>query len=200
MRSLLAPALALALASALAAPARADDDCHHPETAAAPDGKAAKGRAQGKAHGKADEMAGENPGEKPGEKASDGWVLTRGAKLQGAPELTLATLLENPSPHDGKTLRVDGTVRKACSRAGCWMELATDAKGPGVRVTFKDYGFFVPLDSAGSQARVEGVVKVAELSEGAARHYSSEGAIVPRGTDGKPREVQLIASGVELRR
>ena len=179
MRSLLAPALALALASALAAPARADDDCHHPETAAASD-----------AAGKSAPAAG----------SREGWVLTRGEKLQGAPELSLAKLLENPAPQDGKVLRVDGTVRKACSRKGCWMELATDAKGPGVRVTFKDYGFFVPLDSAGAQARVEGVVKVAELSEGTAKHYASEGATVPRGPDGKPREVQLIASGVELRR
>ncbi|HLM46267.1 MAG TPA: DUF4920 domain-containing protein, partial [Myxococcaceae bacterium] len=92
--------------------------------------------------------------------------------------------------------------RKACEKKGCWMELATaaDAKDPGVRVTFKDYGFFVPLDSAGSQARVEGVVQVAELSESRAKHYEGEGAIVPRGSDGKPREVQLVASGVELRR
>ena len=56
-------------------------------------------------------------------------------------------------------------MRKACEKKGCWMELAADAKGPGVRVTFKDYGFFVPLDSAGRTAKVEGVVKVAELSE-----------------------------------
>jgi hypothetical protein len=83
---------------------------------------------------------------------------------------------------------------------GCWMELAASEKGAGVRVTFKDYAFFVPVDSAGSSARVEGVVKVAELSEERAKHYESEGAIVPRGKDGKPREVQLVAYGVELRR
>jgi hypothetical protein len=69
-----------------------------------------------------------------------------------------------------------------------------------VRVTFKDYGFFVPVDSAGASARVEGVVQVKELSEATAKHYESEGAIVPRGSDGKPREVQLVATGVELRR
>jgi hypothetical protein len=34
-----------------------------------------------------------------------------------------------------------------------------------VRVTFKDYGVFVALDSAGSTAKVEGVVKVAMLEE-----------------------------------
>jgi hypothetical protein len=131
-----------------------------------------------------------------------GWTLTRGEALKGAPAIKLADLLAKPQTHDGKTVLLEGQVRKACERKGCWMELATakDAKGPGVRVTFKDYGFFVPLDSAGSMARVEGVVKVAELSEDRAKHYESEGAIVPRGSDGKPREVQLVASGVELRR
>jgi hypothetical protein len=132
----------------------------------------------------------------------DGWTLTRGEPLKGAPAVKLADVLAKPQAHDGKTVRVEGQVRKACERKGCWMELAAskDAKSPGVRVTFKDYGFFVPVDSAGAAARVEGVVQVAELSEARAQHYESEGAIVPRGTDGKPREVQLVATGVELRR
>ncbi len=129
-----------------------------------------------------------------------GWTLTRGEALKGAPSVKLADLLAKPEAHEGKTVQVQGQVRKACEKKGCWMELAMDAKNPGVRVTFKDYGFFVPLDSAGSQARVEGVVKVTELSENRAKHYEGEGAIVPRGADGKPREVQLVATGVELRR
>ena len=133
-------------------------------------------------------------------KPASGWTLTRGEPLKGAPAVTLAELLAKPQAHEGKTVRVEGQVRKACEKKGCWMELAEGAKGAGVRVTFKDYGFFVPLDSAGSSARVEGVVKVTELSESMAKHYEAEGATVPRGTDGKPREVQLVATGVELRR
>ncbi|XXF79524.1 DUF4920 domain-containing protein [Myxococcaceae bacterium GXIMD 01537] len=129
-----------------------------------------------------------------------GWTLTRGEALKGAAEVKLADLLAKPEAHEGKTIQVVGQVRKACEKKGCWMELASDAKGAGVRVTFKDYGFFVPLDAAGSQAKVEGVVKVAELSENRAKHYEGEGAIVPRGADGKAREVQLVATGVELRR
>ncbi|WP_342379277.1 DUF4920 domain-containing protein [Myxococcus stipitatus] len=157
----------------------AASDCHHPADAA----KAAP------------------KSEAPAASSQDGWKLTRGEALKGANPVKLADLLTKPQPHEGKTVTLEGRVRKACERKGCWMELATDsAKGPGVRVTFKDYGFFVPLDSAGAQARVEGVVKVAELSESHASHYESEGAIVPRGADGKPREVQLVATGVELRR
>lgn len=130
-------------------------------------------------------------------------VILRGEKIAAARSaVKVGTLLADAAKLEGKTVVVEGTVRKACERKGCWMELATatDDKNPGVRVTFKDYGFFVPLDSAGAKARVEGVVKVAELSDARAKHYESEGALVPRDAAGKPREVQLLATGVELHR
>lgn len=127
-------------------------------------------------------------------------VLVRGEKLKGLKPVTLDTLLTAPADFEGKDVQVEAKVRKACEKKGCWMELAPTDKGPGVRVTFKDYGFFVPLDSAGSTAKVEGTVKVAELSPERARHYEAEGAKVAKGKDGKYREVQLVALGVELRK
>lgn len=135
-----------------------------------------------------------------GAPASEDGTLTRGEALKGLPKVELGALLKSPAEHDGKTIAVQGKVRKACEKKGCWMELAASDKGPGVRVTFKDYGFFVPLDSAGRTATVEGVVKVADLSEETAKHYEGEGAIVPRGKDGKPREVQLVATAVLLKK
>lgn len=133
---------------------------------------------------------------------NEDWVLHRGEKIAEGKTLPVKQLLADASKLDGKTVIVEGTVRKACERKGCWMELAVDGDktGAGVRVTFKDYGFFVPLDSAGSKARVAGAVKLAQLSEERAQHYESEGALVPRDAAGTPREVQLVATGVELRR
>ncbi|MDP2273165.1 MAG: DUF4920 domain-containing protein [Archangium sp.] len=127
-------------------------------------------------------------------------TMTRGEKLKGAEAVELSKLLASPTDYEGKTVAVEAKIRKACEKKGCWMELAGTEKGPGVRVTFKDYGFFVPLDSAGSTAKVEGVVKVALLEEARAKHYEAEGATVPKGKDGKYREVQLVAVGVELRK
>ncbi len=127
--------------------------------------------------------------------------LLRGEKVSGANPVAITKLMASPTEFEGKTVTVEAPVRKACTKKGCWMELTgVDAKGPGIRVTFKDYGFFVPLDSEGSRAKVEGVVKVAELSDARAKHYEGEGATVPKGKDGKYREVQLVATGVELRR
>lgn len=127
-------------------------------------------------------------------------VLTRGEKLKGLQAVDMAKLLGSPEEYDGKTVALEAKVRKACTKKGCWMELAAGDEGPGVRVTFKDYGFFVPLDSAGSTAKVEGTVKVAELTAEKAQHYEAEGASVPKAKDGKHREVQLVALGVEMRR
>lgn len=125
-----------------------------------------------------------------------------GAPLATSPVTALSEILKSPASYEGKTITCEGAVRQACTRKGCWMEIAEsmDKSAGGARVTFKDYGFFVPLDSAGSTAKVEGTVKVAELSAEKAKHYEAEGAKVAKDKDGKFREVQLVAVGVELRK
>jgi len=125
-----------------------------------------------------------------------GGVLVRGDPLpKNRAAVPLSTVLSKPE--DGKAVLVEGVVRRACSQMGCWMELAPAEGGPGVRVTFKDYGFFVPTDSAGAKARVQGTVKVAQLSAAQAEHLRAEGGSMPAG---EQREVRLVATGVELRR
>lgn len=122
----------------------------------------------------------------------------RGAPFKGEKAVALTDLLAKPESFDKQTIATEGTVRQVCQKKGCWMELAMAEKGPGARITFKDYEFFVPKDSAGKKAKLEGAVKLAELSEERAKHYASEGATIPRGADGKAREVQLVATGVEI--
>jgi hypothetical protein len=124
-----------------------------------------------------------------------------GAPLAADKPTKLAAVLANPDAFRDRAITVAGKVRKACTRKGCWMELAgsTDDKAPGCRVTFKDYGFFVPTDSAGSRARVQGTVVVDTLAAATVRHYEEEGAVFPgKKADGTAPEVRLVASGVEL--
>jgi len=125
-----------------------------------------------------------------------GAVLVRGEPLpKNQQPVPLASVLGKPE--DGRTVLVEGVVRRACTQMGCWMELAPAGGGPGMRVTFKDYGFFVPTDSAGAKARVQGTVRVAQLSPAQAEHLRSEGGSMSSGAQ---REVRLVATGVELRR
>ncbi len=115
----------------------------------------------------------------------------------------LNQVLSAPQTYAGKTVLVEGQVRRACSRRGCWMELAesTDPKLPGCRVTFKDYGFFVPTDSAGAKALVQGTVEVASVEARRVEHLESEGAnFASKQPDGTAQEVRMVATGVELTR
>src|SRR3954462_11834073 len=82
---------------------------------------------------------------KPKADAKAGGVLARGEKLKGLPAGTLADLVATPEKYQDKSVRVEGTVRRACDKMGCWMELAesTDQAANGVRVLMKDHAFFV---------------------------------------------------------
>jgi hypothetical protein len=110
-------------------------------------------------------------------------------------------VLKTPDAFADKSITVEGDVRRACTRKGCWMELSEgqDASAPGCRVTFKDYGFFVPTDSAGSKAKVEARVESKVIKPELVAHMESEGAkFADKAPDGSAREVRLVASGVEL--
>lgn len=157
------------------------------------------------ARGPATPVAAESPA---GPKAGDNAPKTPETKAYGAAinagasRAMLANVLSQPDQYEGKTVLVEGEVRRACSKKGCWMELAESmsAESRGARVTFKDYGFFVPTDSAGAHAKLEGVVNVKTLKPGQVEHLEQEGAKVAKNADGSAKEVQFVATGVELTR
>jgi hypothetical protein len=123
------------------------------------------------------------------------------ALAPGGETLALAAVLEGGDRFANRALTVEGLVRRACTKKGCWMELAGSAdKGtPGCRVTFKDYGFFVPTDAAGARARVQGVVEISKVEAPVVRHLEEEGAVfAKKESDGSAREVRIVATGVEL--
>jgi len=124
-----------------------------------------------------------------------------GAALGKSPTVALADVLRNPDKFANQTLLLEGQVRRACSRKGCWMELSesADTASAGCRVTFKDYGFFVPTDAAGSKARVEAAVQTKVVPASQVAHLEEEGAkFADKAPDGTAREVRLVATGVEL--
>jgi hypothetical protein len=126
---------------------------------------------------------------------------TFGAPLGASPRAELADVLQSPDKFADKSVLVEGKVRSACTRKGCWMELAqgTEPAAAGCRVTFKDYGFFVPTDSAGSRARVEARVETKFVKPSMVTHLEEEGAkFATKAADGSATEVRLVATGVEM--
>lgn len=124
----------------------------------------------------------------------------RGAAFTLSDETELAKVVAAPADFAGKTVKVSGKVERACAKKGCWMELRAASGETGVRVTFKDYGFFVPLDSAGAEATVEGQVELKTLDADTAAHLEGEGAKITRNAAGEAVEIAMIATGVELRK
>ncbi len=112
---------------------------------------------------------------------------------------TLRTLLEavNDTTLHNTTITLHGTILDVCRKKGCWMIL-TDGTTQ-MRITFKDYGFFVPTDCSGKVAMVQGVVSIEEIPEDLAKHYAEESETEdPEAITGPQRVVTMVADGVQI--
>jgi hypothetical protein len=124
-----------------------------------------------------------------------------GAAIAASNETSLADMLKAPKDYRDQTVTVQGRVKSACTRRGCWMQISaeSDPAAASCRVTFKDYGFFVPTDSAGAQAKVQGSLTVDTVPAERVAHLESEGAkFADKNADGSANELRLVATGVEL--
>jgi len=126
--------------------------------------------------------------------------IKRGAMVGTAKRVSLAKAIKNPNKYSGKAVRVEGVIVRSCKMEGCWMELAPTTNASSVRVKMKDHAFFIPLDSAGMRAKVEGVFSVKTLSKAEVDHLVNEdGAKFDKiNADGTVTEVSFEATGVEL--
>jgi len=101
---------------------------------------------------------------------------------------------------DSLAMKVTGKVKEVCQKKGCWMTLVSDQPGyPEMRVTFKDYAFFMPKDLSGKHVVVEGFARVETTSVDVLRHYAEDAKKSPEEiakiTEPK-REVAFEAAGV----
>lgn len=126
-------------------------------------------------------------------------VIKRGADIGPSSIVNLEEALQDLDRYTEQTVILEGTVNKVCAVKGCWMELVPDNASRGVRVTFKDYAFFVPTDSTGYDARLEGLFEQNIFSKAAADHLIAEGVALQRNPDGTATEVSFVAQAVELR-
>lgn len=126
--------------------------------------------------------------------------IKRGAPLSAkAKKVSLAKVLKTPTKYAGKTVRVEGVIVRSCKMEGCWMELAPSKDAKSVRVKMKDHAFFIPLDSAGMNAKAEGVFSVKVLTKAEVDHLIEDGAKFDnRNADGGVTEIAFEATGVEL--
>ncbi len=105
--------------------------------------------------------------------SSKGGHPVYGASMPESGTVTpLSRVMANVDENIGKPVKISGNISQVCQAKGCWMILADGASN--VRVTFKDYDFFIPKDSAG-HALVYGEIKPTEVSEKDKAHLEKDG-------------------------
>ncbi|WP_420151473.1 DUF4920 domain-containing protein [Spirosoma sp.] len=104
---------------------------------------------------------------------AQGEISYHGKKItdNGAiPATQLATKMGDKTEIPAK---VEGTVESVCKVKGCWMNVKT-GDGQTMRVTFKDYGFFVPKDIVGKTVVVEGTAETTTTPVADLRHFAKD--------------------------
>jgi hypothetical protein len=102
----------------------------------------------------------------------------------------------------GDTLMVKttGKIQEVCSKKGCWMKLDM-GDDQVVRVTFKDYGFFMPLNADG-EVIIHGNAYVSETSVDDLKHYAEDAGKSQEEIDAitsPERTFAFVADGVLLK-
>lgn len=128
----------------------------------------------------------------------EGWQVFGAGVSDGEP-IDVAALLVHADQLDGTTVIMEAPVAEVCPKKGCWMTF--DAGDTQLRVTFKDYDFFVPMDIQGRTVKVEGVFEKAVIPLSEAQHYledegrDEEAAALTGPQDG----YKFVATGVLLK-
>lgn len=100
---------------------------------------------------------------------------TFGAKLDETGAISMDSLLAMVAAGqtDIAAVKVQGKVSEVCQAKGCWMNI-DKGDGSGMRVTFKDYAFFVPKDCGGKTAIFQGHAFMDTTEVEDLRHYAED--------------------------
>tara|TARA_R110000868_G_scaffold304437_30_gene565539 strand:- start:1969 stop:2463 length:495 start_codon:yes stop_codon:yes gene_type:complete len=106
--------------------------------------------------------------------------------------MSLSQIIVGEKPSTSVTLKT--SVAEVCSKKGCFF-IAQDGEYTA-RITFKDYGFFIPTDSQGKEVILVGDFSVKILSEEKAKHYAEDAGNDPEGIKGEQKEYSVVATSV----
>ena len=100
--------------------------------------------------------------------------------------------------------KVETRVEKVCQKKGCWFMLKSDGVKIPIRVTMKDYAFFVPRNATGLPVVVEGTFEKVMVSQEEAQHYADDEAAETgepaRQVEGPEPSWSFIATSVQIDR
>ena len=124
-----------------------------------------------------------------------------GKRIDGADAMPVSQLSEYVSTSGPSNVTVSGELTDVCQAKGCWMMMKLDDENE-MRVTFQDYGFFVPTNSSGKNATVRGTVKMDTTSVADLVHYAVDKGMSEEDAKKKYTEPEValtfVADGVVI--
>ncbi len=99
-----------------------------------------------------------------------------------------------------KDMKVTGVVTLVCQKKGCFMNLETP-NGQTMRVSFKDYAFFMPKDLAGKKVVIDGFAERTETSVEDLKHIAEDAKKSPEEIakiTAPKKEIVFEAKGVVI--
>lgn len=97
-----------------------------------------------------------------------------GEMIDAEGAMAMADLTSGMEGKDSLNIKIAAVAKDVCKKKGCWMKVETPS-GDMMRVTFKDYGFFVPKDITGKEVVMEGTAYADTTSVEDLRHYAEDG-------------------------
>lgn len=85
----------------------------------------------------------------------------------------VAGLMAMMNGHDSIDVKLSGVVNSSCQKKGCWMKMEM-GDGQELRVSFRDYSFFVPKNLNGEMAVVEGTAYIDTLDVAFLKHLAED--------------------------
>ena len=101
-------------------------------------------------------------------------VAVYGDSVSETNVIQLAALTTAMKGEEKKDLKIRGRVEEVCQKKGCWMVMKL-GNGEDMRITFKDYKFFVPKDLSGKEVIIDGYAYVDTTSVKQLQHYAKDG-------------------------
>ena len=116
------------------------------------------------------------------------------AMMAAAEPVSLAGIMAAPASHQGKTLVIKTRVAKVCQKKGCFF-IAQQGRH-ALRVSFKDYGFFVPTDIGGKTVTLLGELVERTLTAEQAAHFNQDAGAADAFASGTVYEIVATAVSV----
>lgn len=108
------------------------------------------------------------------------------------------SLVASPAKYDQQTIATEGEIMQVCQKKGCFFILQTEDAEQQARISFKDYSFFVPTNTAGSKVKLNGTFQVKTITEKDAKHYAEDAGKDPSKINGPQKEYSLVATSVMI--